>query len=66
MRLQQAALRMSNDENRVVESVGSNDENQGSNIMTSRALKSMVEGLPRVRQNHLVEGRGSKIKRCTA
>ncbi len=40
---------MSNDENRVVKSGGLNDENQGSNIMTSKAVTSMVEGLPRSR-----------------
>ncbi len=71
VRLQRNALprsagRMSTDESRVVKSGGLNDENQGSNIMTSRAVKSMVEGLPRSRQNHLVEGRLSKIKSCTA
>ncbi len=57
---------MSTDESRVVKSGGLNDENQGSNIVTSRAVKSMVEGLPRSRQNRFVEGRGSKIKSCTA
>ncbi len=56
---------MSTDESRVVKSGGLNVENQGSNIMTSRAVKSTVKGLPRSRQNHLVEGRGSKIKSCT-
>ncbi len=50
---------MSNDENRV-------NKSGGSDIMMSRAVMSIVEGMPRSRQDHLVEDRGSKIKRCKA